>query len=93
MLKKSIKVKGAESPQHMALAFRAVEDFRKSGFGKYVGEDGNSAAMLITFGTKSLFRKKPTHNIFVYESPNEYVVEISPYVKEGKWNTNSELGL
>ena len=79
MVSKSIKVTGAENPQHMAFAFRAVEDFKKSDFGRYVNKDGNSAAMLITFGTKSLFRNTPTHDIFVYESPSEYIVKISPH--------------
>lgn len=82
-MNKSIKVTGAENSKHMALAFRAVEDFRESGFGKYINSEGKSAGMLITFGVKRFFKNIPTHDLFIYESTDEYIVTIEPHKIEG----------
>lgn len=81
IISKQILIKEIGTLDRMAWIARAVDEFQGWRFRNLRNEEGCSAAMKIDVGPKKLFRKKKTHSIFIYETPESFVVSITDYRK------------
>ena len=75
---KPLTIEGATEKWQMAAALQAFEVFKEWPLRVFKSADGWSAAMKIEVMPRRLFRRKATHQIFTFETPDCYMVKIKP---------------